>query len=188
MMRALVVICLVAACGDNVAPAVADAASCGDSGCVVACSAAFTGNFEETSSSPKACPLLMPGAGDSEGHTMIDFLVPSPALGTSLGVQIDLGATPTVGGYASESTRLWNAIAIKNVPIKGACVFTAGAMSVPTGSFRLHLDGLDLASVPASATAHGLLTLSLFVLPRTTEQGEQTDCGANTTETMILHF
>src|SRR4051812_6562372 len=120
MMRSTFLICLLAACGDNLAPAAGDAASCGDASCIVSCSASFSGNFEETSNSPKSCPQLMPGAGDGDGHTMIFFLVPPPPPAPSLGVKIDLGPPPTMGFFSAKNPRLWNAVAIKSVPIKGA--------------------------------------------------------------------
>jgi hypothetical protein len=113
---------------------------------------------------------------------MLDFLVPSEALGTKLGVRIDLGPAPTLGSYSSETTAIWSAIAIRSVPVHGACVYTAGSTSIPNGSFTLDVHAFE------TLTAHGALVLTMFVLPRTTEQGVQTDCGPGTTENLDLHF
>lgn len=86
----------------------------------------------------------------------------------------------------SETTHPWSALAIRSVtvPMPGACVFTAGSSSTPAGSFVLHLEAIDVSA----ATAHGSLALILFVLPRTTEQGMQSDCGPGTTEHVDLRF
>jgi hypothetical protein len=173
-----------AACGDNNVPAAPDAAPFADSAPIGACSAMLTGNATETTTSDDLCPMLMPGAGASTGHTLLHFVVASKVLATNLGISIDLGTQPTASVYSSENTPVWAALAIETTPVDGACIFTAGASSVPAGSFELRLDALDLVA----GTAHGELSLLMFVLPRTTEQGMQTDCGAGTTESVVVTF
>jgi hypothetical protein len=118
------------------------------------------------------------------GDTLIRFVVASHVLAANIGINIDLGAQPTASVYSPENTPIWSALAIETAPVNGACIFTAGASSVPAGSFELGLDALDLAA----GTAHGRLSLLMFVLPRTTEQGMQTDCGAGTTESVVVTF
>lgn len=172
-MRALTACLLVAACGDNRAPAPPDAA---------ACAAVWQGNIDERDASSAQCPMVLAGAGESEGHVVLTFEAPSAALGTVLGIQLDLGAAPAPGAYTSETTRPWTALAIQSVADAGACVFTAGSNSTPAGSFVLDLDAID------AETAHGSLALILFVLPQTTEQGMQSDCGPGTTEHVELTF
>ncbi|MEO6777239.1 MAG: hypothetical protein ABI467_30200 [Kofleriaceae bacterium] len=181
-MKSLVLLAL-AACGDHLGPAAADAARTTDAP-NGACSATLTGNVEEVTTSDQLCPSLTPGAGASMGHTMLHFVVASRVLATNLAITIDLGARPTTTVYSAENTPIWTALAIETAPVDGACVFTAGASSVPAGSFALQLDAIDAAT----GTSHGRLALLMFVLPRTTEQGMQTDCGAGTTESVAIRF
>jgi len=177
------IVALLAACGDNQVPIAADAALPADAAAAGACGVTMTGNVVESSQGDAACPRLLPAA--TMGHTMIRFVVASRVMATNIGINIDLGAQPTAGVYSSETATIWSALAIETTPaVDGACIFTAGAMSVPAGSFELRLDTLDLGA----ATAHGELTLLMFVLPRTTEQGVQTDCGAGTTESVVVTF
>jgi hypothetical protein len=173
-----------AACGDNRAAPTSDAGACATAPCP--CTAVLTGNVADTTRSADTCPVLEPGSGPSTGHTMLDFLVISQALGTQLGVRIDLGAVATTGTYSSATTRVWSAIAIKNVPVHGACVFTAGSTSVPAGNFTLTVD--SIAKTIDDAVAHGSLAVTMFVLPQTTEAGAQTDCGPGPTEDLALTF
>jgi hypothetical protein len=181
-MRWLLVIAL-AACGDNEVPGRPDAAPRPDSAPAGACAATLTGNVTEASRADALCPRLLPAA--TMGHTMIRFVVASTAMGTSIGINIDLGAQPATGAYSSETTAIWSALAIETTPaVDGACIFTAGAMSVPAGNFQLRIDAIDLVA----GTVHGELSLLMFVLPRTTEQGVQTDCGAGTTESLVVTF
>jgi hypothetical protein len=176
------VLLVLAACGDNMTPATPDAHPMPDSAPAGACSATLTGNVAEIMTSDALCPHLMPAT--TMGHTLIRFVVASHVLAANIGINIDLGAQPTAGVYSSETTPIWSALAIETAPVNGACIFTAGASSVPAGSFELGLDALDLAA----GTAHGQLALLMFVLPRTTEQGMQTDCGAGTTESVAITF
>ncbi len=179
--RAALVGLWVVACGDNHGVRSTDAtmdASSGGGGCT----AILTGNVAETTTSFEVCPQLQPGVGKSSGHTMIDFVVPSSILGP-LAVRIDLGATAMPGLYSTETTRTWSAIAVENVPVRGSCIFTAGDESVPMGYFALNLDAIEGAS-----TAHGSLALAMAVLPFASDQGDQSDCGSNTTEALAVRF
>ena len=181
-MKWLLVIAL-AACGDNQLPARPDAAPHADAAPAGACSVTLTGNITEDSRADALCPRLLPAA--TMGHTMIRFVVASKAMATSIGINIDLGAQPPAGAYSSEITPIWSALAIETTPaVNGACIFTAGSMSVPAGNFQLRVDAIDLDA----GTVHGELALLMFVLPRTTEQGVQTDCGPGTTEALALTF
>jgi len=171
-----------AACGDNHVPATPDAAPFPDGAPAGACSVTMTGNATEASSSDTLCPRLLPA--QTMGDTLMRFVVASKVLATTIGINIDLGPQPTASVYSSETTPIWSALAIESAPVNGACIFTAGAMSVPAGSFELRIDALDLGA----GTSHGQLSLLMFVLPRTTEQGMQTDCGAGTTESVTIEF
>ena len=177
----VVVLAALAACGGNPVIPQPDAA-CGDGGCVVSCTAVLTGNVDETVASQTTCPMLLPGSGNSEGHTMIDFVIPSRMLATDLAVRIDLGALPTLGAYTSETTAIWSALAIQPKPARGTCIFNAGNLADPEGSFALDVNALT------TATADGCLDVTMFVLPYTDETGNQTDCGSVTTETLQLTF
>jgi hypothetical protein len=177
----LLLVSAIAACGGNPAAPQVDAA-CGDGACVAPCTAMLTGNVDETVVSQAVCPVLQPGSGNSEGHTMIDFLVPSQLLATELAVRIDLGPLATLGTYTSETTTIWSAIAIQPKPMHGTCIFNAGNLAVPAGYFAL-----DVGSLTAS-TGHGSLAVTMFVLPFTDELGSQTDCGPITTEDLQLMF
>ena len=64
----------------------------------------------------------------------------------------------------------------------GACVFQASNNSTPSGDFVLDLSAID------RTTAHGTLSLRMFVLPRASDDGKQTDCGPGTTEQLELRF
>lgn len=171
-----------AACGDNALPAAPDARPVPDSAPASACGATLTGNVAEIIGSDALCPHLLPAT--TMDHTLIRFVVASRVMAANIGINIDLGAQPSAGAYSSETTGIWSALAIETAPVNGACIFTAGSSSVPAGSFELRLDALDLAA----GTAHGQLSLLMFVLPRTTEQGMQTDCGAGTTESVAIAF
>lgn len=180
-MRVALLIAL-AACGDNQIPAAPDAAPFADSAPAGACSMMLSGNATEMASSDALCPKLMPAT--TMGHTLIRFVVASRVLAANIGINVDLGAQPTASVYSPENTSIWSALAIETAPVNGACIFTAGSSSVPAGNFELGLDAIDLAA----GTAHGHLAVLMFVLPRTTEQGMQTDCGAGTTESLAVTF
>ena len=176
------ILIVLAACGDNARPATPDARPVPDSAPAAVCNATLTGNVAEMLGSDALCPRLLPAT--TMDHTLIRFVVASRVMAANIGINIDLGAQPTAGTYSSETTAIWSALAIETTPVNGACIFTAGASSVPAGSFDLGLDAVDLAA----GTSHGQLSLLMFVLPRTTEQGMQTDCGAGTTESVAITF
>jgi hypothetical protein len=169
---------VLAACGDNAAIPI-DASPCGDAACPLDCTAVLAGNFEETTTSTKVCPIMLPA--DAPGHTNLDFLIPSTVLGT-LAVRIDIGAVPATAVYVPENTATWEAIAVRSVPVRGACTFAAGASYVPEGNFHLRIDEVGMTA------AHGSLSVTMFVLPRTGEDGIPTDCGPGPTETLMLAF
>lgn len=143
------------------------------------CTVELTGNYRETTTSAKNCPTLAPGAGATAGATMLHFKIASHAIHADYAIDLDLGPTPTPGAFNSSTTDLWTAAATKLVP-PGACVFQASNNTTPNGDFTL-----ELASV---APPHGTLELRMFVLPRTSDDGRQTDCGAGTTELLRARF
>ena len=149
---------------------------------LTSCSVELTGNVVETTSSMASCPTLAAGAGATAGDTLLKLAVMSPALGTTLTIEIDLGRQPTPGSYSSQTTALWNAAAVKPVVPDGACVFIAGNNVTPMGDFLL-----ELTSIDALAT-HGTLVLTMAVLPRTADDGTPTDCGPGTTEQARISF
>ena len=155
---------LVAACGKASTPT---------------CTVELSGNYAEATASAKNCPTLALGAGATAGDTMLHFKIASRAIRTDYAIDLDLGPTPTPGAYNSSTTELWTAAATKLVP-PGACVFQASNNTTPNGDFAL-----ELTSV---APAHGRLVVRMFVLPRTSDDGVQTDCGAGTTELLRARF
>ncbi len=146
------------------------------------CQVELSGNLIESTTSTTSCPTLAPGAGSTEGDTVLKFTVTSQVLGSDFTIDLDLGKTPTPGLYTSGTTALWNAMGVKLVSPGGACVFLAGNNSTPSGYFTLELATIDQVS------AHGELRLTLFVLPRTADDGTQTDCGPGTTEDVQIQF
>jgi hypothetical protein len=146
----------------------------------VGCTVELSGNFIETSTSSGSCPKLAPGAGATRGDTLINFAVASPALGGNFAISLDLGPSPTPGAYNSGTTDLWSAKGEQAVAPGGACVFLASNNSTPNGDFVLELSRV--------APLHGTLALDLFVLPRASATGKQTDCGPGATETLRIAF
>ena len=164
MTRAALVLALLAACGDNVHPA-PDAP--------LGCTAAFTGNFAEQSTSSANCATL--DATDPVNVTL-GFSIASATLGTSFAISFDLGTLPTAGTFTSETVTTWNARALARVG-NGACEYSAGATAVPTGSFTLALAAID------ASDAHGSLVLEQYVLTF-----PASDCGTGSTEQLALTF
>lgn len=158
------------------------AAACGRAHGPPACTVELTGNYRETSSSPQNCPTIALGAGASAGDTLLHFKIPSPTLHAAYAIDLDLGRTPTPGAFNSSTTELWSAAGTKLVPPGGACVVQASNNTTPTGDFALQLATID------RTTAHGVLAVRMFVLPRTSDDGAQTDCGAGTTEQLFVRF
>lgn len=158
------------------------AAACGRSHGPPACTVELAGNYRETTSSPQNCPTISLGAGASAGDTLLHFKIPSRVIHAAYAIDLDLGRMPTPGAFNSSTTELWSAVATKLVPPGGACVFQASNNTTPTGDFTLELSAIDRAA------AHGILAVRMFVLPRTSDDGAQTDCGAGTTEQLRVRF
>ena len=168
MKRCLLVL---AACGDNLTVPI-DAAVAPDA--AIHCAAAFSGNFVETSAAD-ACAVV---SRDAAGRVTLALAVPTTTLAPSLMVTIDLGPAPLAGFDSSETTATWAARGARLVGT-GACIYAAGSMAVPHGSFALTLTSIDTAV----GSAHGDLQLALFVL-----SSSATDCGSDDTERLDLAF
>ena len=168
MNRALVIV-VVGACGKSATPP-------------AGCSVELSGNYIESARSPKNCPTLAAGAGASHGATLLQFKLPSRALHGDFAITLDLGPAPTAGTYNSGTTELWSAVGTRLVAPGGACVVQASNNTTPTGDFVLDLSTIDRTS------AHGTLSVRMFVLPRASDDGKQTDCGPGTTEHLELRF
>jgi hypothetical protein len=146
------------------------------------CDVELAGNFAESASSMTSCPTLVPGAGATQGDMILLFTVASQELGGNFGIDLDLGRMPTPGVYRSDTTELWTASGVKEVAGGGACLFLAGNNATPAGYFTLDLAAVD------DGTPHGDLSLTMFVLPRTADDGSQADCGPGTTEELQVRF
>ncbi len=160
MIRALGLVGVLTACGDNTAHT--DALTAGG------CTATFAGNFAETSTAPENCPSI--------GATSVTFMVPVQALATTLAISIDLGGPPTPGTYSSQSSGAWQATATQNLGGR-FCYYTAGSATGPHGSFMLTIDAVD------GTTAHGELAILQYVLA-----GLNAKCGTAENETITLTF
>jgi hypothetical protein len=157
---------LVAACGGSAAKpdAALDAST--------RCTAVFTGNFAETSTSD-ACAM----AGSAEnGDVQLTLTVPSQVLSSDMIGTFDLGPAPTPGAYSSRTVVFWRMRAAQRIG-QGSCLYAAGTLQVPQGSFDLQLTSLD------AETMHGTLDLTQFVLGF-----PSTDCGDTDTEHLSLSF
>jgi hypothetical protein len=148
---------------------------------LVGCQTVLGGNLSESVSSA-SCATLAAGAGSTEGDTLLHLVIKPAQLDAPLDITVDLGPTPTPGVYNSGSTALWSAMSERNVAPGGACLYLAGNSATPTGYFHLDLSSID------ATTGHGALSLTLFVLARTADDGTQTDCGPGTTEDVELRF
>lgn len=138
----LAVCILLAACGDNTHETAAV-----DAPAVPACSASFTGEFREASSSTADCPNLVNAA--------LDFAMPVATLGGSvLAIEIDL-PSPQPGSFSSETIDSWSG-SVFEAETNGGCLYRAGNAATPQGSFTLALDSV--------APLHGSLTMSLAIL------------------------
>jgi hypothetical protein len=157
---------LVAACGGgSAAPDAAPDAS-------TRCTAVFTGNFTETSVSD-GCAT----AGIAEnGDVQLTLSVPSQTLNSPMVGTFDLGAAPTPGAYSSRTVSFWRMRAAQRIG-EGSCLYAAGTLQVPEGSFDLQLTSLD------TETMHGTLDLTQFILGF-----PSTDCGDTDTEQLHLDF
>lgn len=160
-MRALALLGVLTACGDNTAHT-------GDAPAHDGCTATFTGNFAETSTAPENCP--------SVGPKYVTFMVPVQTLATTLAVALDLGGPPTPGTYSSQSSDDWQATATQNLGGR-FCFYTAGSATGPHGSFMLTIDSFD------GTTPHGELAILQYVLA-----GLNAKCGTAENETITLTF
>jgi hypothetical protein len=153
---------VVAACGSPEPAPCADAAVC-DGMCI----ASWTGNFRDGSRAAANCAHLAPE---------LALELQSPVIGSPLVISIDLGAAPSAGMFSSETVATWSAVQARSIG-NGACVYSAGDMVVPTGSFTL-----ELASVDGDAP-HGHITIVQYV-----HAVEDTVCGTADTETVDAVF
>ena len=157
---------LLAGCGGN--HAAVDAAPDAST----RCTAVFSGNFAETSISDGCA---MTGSAASGDVTLV-LAVPSTTLGTSQAGLFDLGPAPTPGDYSSRTVTSWRMRAPQRIG-DGTCLYAAGSMQVPQGSFDLMLTEIDAAGV------HGTLELTQYILGF-----PSTDCGDSATEQLALTF
>jgi hypothetical protein len=154
-------LCLVfaAACGGGSAArdAPADVAA--------ACTATWSGNFDEVDSTTGACASIT--------GTELALQVPSVMLGAPLAVTIELGAA-AAGSYSSGSVTTWAASTMV-VVLANTCFFEAGSTTTPHGDFTLALAD--------AAAPHGMLSLDQAVLAE-----EFSMCGDPLTEHLELAF
>ena len=157
-MRSVIAIALA---GCTAAPAPAP-----DAAIVVhTCTASFTGNFAEASTSEANCPTMT--------DTTFALSLMTQALGAPIVITVDLGAMPSVGTYTPETVPSWSARGVQPIG-QGVCVYSAGTDVVPHGDFALELD---------ATTRHGTFTSTEYVLEFPT-----TDCGDNDTESLRVSF
>jgi hypothetical protein len=160
--RLAVVGCVLAACGDNLAGTLPDPP----------CTATFSDNFTETSTTTANCPSVE----IADGHTTLRFAIAVDTIAAELAVALDLGDAPTSGVYTAQSLGMpWSASALHELEMT-SCLYHAGAAAVPPGTFRLALDAIE-------PRAHGNLDLVLSVLAR-----PYTYCGETTTEHLRVTF
>ena len=134
------------------------------------CTAVFSGNFAETSVSDGCATTGMAENGD----VTLVLMVPSTTLATSVAGLFDLGPAPTPGHYSQRTVTTWRVRAPQRIG-DGTCLYAAGSMQVPQGSFDLMLTEIDAAGV------HGTLDLTQYVLGF-----PGTDCGDSQTEQLSL--
>jgi hypothetical protein len=157
-------VALLAACGDN--------AHGVDAG--VTCAATFAGNFADTTSSQQTCAQLTKASGSDD--VLLGFAIDSGVLGAQATISIDLGIAPATGAYSSETLATWHAVEARSIE-DGACVYSAGSVVVPTGSFQLQLGDLDAAG------AHGSLSVVQYV-----HAVDSANCGPFDTEMIDVAF
>jgi hypothetical protein len=146
-----------AACGDNAAPPTP----------AVPCSATFSGNFAETSTSDQ-CAMI--------GTMSLELTVPSSTLPPAVKIDLEVGDALSAGSYSSDTISGWTARGTRYVD-QGVCLYNAGATAVPTGDFALEVDSID------GDTVHGALAVTMYVLAF-----PGTDCGAGDTESIDVRF
>lgn len=175
MTKLMCLLAFAAACsGDDstMQPTCADGS---DQACGNACVASFTGNFDAETTGSANCATLSGSAGTND-VTLELGLGAGKDLDAPLMVSIDLSSAPTAGEVSSETTTSWSALGLREVG-SGACVFSAGASGVPTGSFTMTLTSIDATS------AHGELVIEQFL-----QAQPGVDCGAGDTETVDARF
>ncbi len=171
-------IALAACGGDNNNHA--DAGSCPDAGpaCGSACPVTFTGNLDTSSISAANCAQVAPGSGSASADSVLGFQLAGSGLDAPLAVSIDLGPSPSAGTYSSETSVSWSALGSRSAAT-GECIYSAGALGVPTGSF-----GMTLAAIePSAGTAHGELRIVQYV-----QAQESVDCGSGDNEIVDVQF
>lgn len=131
--------------------------ACGDNTPGPACTATFSGGFADTTSSPAVCPML------AEGQLVL--AIDSRVLGAEADVVFELGASPALGRYSSQTLATWHAVEARSLG-GGACVYSAGDSVTPHGSFTLELTAIG------DGTAHGVLDVVQYV-----HAVDGTDCG-----------
>lgn len=158
--RALAYAMLAAACGGGSA---APDGSPHDA--PAACTATWSGNFAEVSSTATPCAMI--------ANATLSFAAPSMRLPTALPISITL-ASAVAGSYTSESVTGWSATETMTV-VGNSCIYQAGSGVAPHGDFTLAL---------TDATApHGTLDLDMAVLAT-----QFSTCGSPLTETLELVF
>ena len=80
------------------------------------------------------------------------------------------------GFFPSRTVSFWRMRAAQRIG-EGSCLYAAGTLQVPEGSFELQLTSLD------AETMHGTLDLTQFILGF-----PSTDCGDGDTEHLHLEF
>ena len=141
-----------------------------------ACSATFSGNFNDQSSISSGCGTVALG-GNAGAEWLLQLNASSSVAGADLRVKMDLGTTPTTGEYDEATLATWSAVAVGGT----GCEYSAGSLAVPEGSFDLTLT--ELSGLPSAPVAHGTLTLLLHV-----SAPSAVDCGASDVEQVFLTF
>jgi hypothetical protein len=151
----------------------------GSSGCSSlsnSCSVSFSGFISEAGSVAPGCGTLTKDADAGTGGGYVLSLSASSQHVANLDAEIDLGATPAVGTFSSDTIANWSAFGLAG----SGCGYNAGNQAVPTGSFTLTLNEV---SNGASFAAHGTLDLTLYV-----HAPPATDCGPDETEDAHFTF
>ena len=101
----------------------------------------------------------------------------APSVNAPTKVHIDLGNTPAAGSFDPTNVAAWDALTLP----EDNCEYSAGAMTVPTGTFSLTLTALD--GLPDAPVAHGTLHVQMHVA-----SPPGVDCGAGDTELVDFTF
>lgn len=131
----------------------------------VLCTATWSGNFAEVTTSSTPCASI------DSGLVVLD--APAGRLPAPLTVAIQLAAA-AAGSYSSEDVTTWSASASMTL-LGNTCIYEAGAMTTPHGDFTLMLTDAE--------APHGTLDLDMVVLA-----GQLSVCGSPLTETLELAF